>query len=492
MSRTVELGRAVLQSTGAQLQLWLTTLITISPEQATTNLNKLSHAALLELLSSGDVWVRRGNGMHLVLELTVLGEHLDQLNTERLARGIINAPAWQQLKLLPSLPLHDSEHVPDNTLRINVNHARLNLDDQSPGRHRILADVSYADVRPPDGIQTICLQSVHYSMDILKLRGTSSNNPPKRPKHAHLQRKPVNKDAQSDDEHDQLYDVENRPGMPTSRGSDVATSGSSPLRRNGRKLSLSLSFDDLAEKNFRSPDVLLDVGNLVDASIRLSMGYISTRNLKGLNVKVNAFTISLGQICPALWRPAYLQALSQRARLIPNISRSMNGIMNKTGVSTSMNNKFARLANVPRGLDRPADDDYCLRPASERGAVGAIQARLWTGMQRELQAQRIEQLQPFFASDSRIGVRLEASEKDPDLFEAEGAAEHNKETLGGAEYDDLFASFDPEATIASRPLALGRDGKLDDIQQSRRNGTVAATDNDTYYHLQETTRMWMS
>lgn len=331
MPRTVELGRAVLQSSGAQLQLWLTTLITVSQEQEETNLNQLSRTALLELLSSGKFWVRRGNGMHLVLKLTMLGEQQHQLNIEHLASGIISAPvfcraevsmyaissasltvsqAWQQLKLLPSLHFRDvkdaHEACDQNVVRININYARVESEQPSPSRHRILADVPYADIQPPDGVPGICLDSVQFSMELLNMRDSMIRNPPKRQKHTHQQRKAVNKNTQHDEADPKLSEgAVIGPGMLTSERNGMASSRSSPIQSTTGKLSPLCN--DLADKALANSDMVLSVGSLVDASIRLTIGTTSTRTFKGLDVKVNAFVTTLGRICPSLWRPAYLQ-----------------------------------------------------------------------------------------------------------------------------------------------------------------------------------------
>lgn len=92
MSRTIELGRAVLDSSTAKLQLWVTTLITISPQQDSINIQHLSSQALLDFLLSGNVWVGRGNGMHFVLELTANGEPVESRHLGGLAEQIIKAP----------------------------------------------------------------------------------------------------------------------------------------------------------------------------------------------------------------------------------------------------------------------------------------------------------------------------------------------------------------------------------------------------------------
>lgn len=92
MSRSIELGRAVLCSPAANLELWLTTLITISPQQDVTDIAHLKPAQVLDFLSSGNVWVCRGHGMHIELLLTLREEPLPQRQLQDLVEGILRAP----------------------------------------------------------------------------------------------------------------------------------------------------------------------------------------------------------------------------------------------------------------------------------------------------------------------------------------------------------------------------------------------------------------
>jgi hypothetical protein len=92
MLRTVELGRAVLASQSAELELWLTTLITVSPLQDTIDLQQLNEKDIIRLLSSGTVWVGRGNGMHVLFDVTMHRDPLASGQLQQLADGIINAP----------------------------------------------------------------------------------------------------------------------------------------------------------------------------------------------------------------------------------------------------------------------------------------------------------------------------------------------------------------------------------------------------------------
>lgn len=92
MSRTLELGRAVLNVANSPHQLWFTTLITVSPQHDTTNLQDIKQTDLLDQLLTGNFWVRRGDCLHLALELNVEGEPLEREEQDRLTDSLINAP----------------------------------------------------------------------------------------------------------------------------------------------------------------------------------------------------------------------------------------------------------------------------------------------------------------------------------------------------------------------------------------------------------------
>lgn len=92
MARTFEVGRAVLASTTQHLELWLSTLITLSSSQESIDLEQLSVHSLSRLLSSGHIWVGRGNGMRIELALTRRGEPFPKLELQMLREKIIQAP----------------------------------------------------------------------------------------------------------------------------------------------------------------------------------------------------------------------------------------------------------------------------------------------------------------------------------------------------------------------------------------------------------------
>lgn len=92
MSRQVQLGRAVLDMPNANHELWLTTLITILPEQNATYLAQLTPVKCLESLASGIHWVHCGHDMHVDLTLTLHNEALPYKQLQDLTNAVLRAP----------------------------------------------------------------------------------------------------------------------------------------------------------------------------------------------------------------------------------------------------------------------------------------------------------------------------------------------------------------------------------------------------------------
>jgi len=110
MSRSIELGRAVLGSPALNHELWLTTLITISPKQDTTYLQQIKADQYLEMLASGGLWVGRGHVLHIDLKITIRKEALPLHQLQDLTEAIIQAPVGATtLTELPYLPTADME-----------------------------------------------------------------------------------------------------------------------------------------------------------------------------------------------------------------------------------------------------------------------------------------------------------------------------------------------------------------------------------------------
>jgi hypothetical protein len=82
----------VLSTSTANLELWLRTLITISPQQQCINLEQRDAASILSLLSSNEVWVGRGAGLYIDLDLTLRGQPLADEQLQQLSEALLEAP----------------------------------------------------------------------------------------------------------------------------------------------------------------------------------------------------------------------------------------------------------------------------------------------------------------------------------------------------------------------------------------------------------------
>jgi hypothetical protein len=92
MSRAVEVGRAVLASSTQHLELWLTTLIIISPTQQSINIDQLSSHSILNQMASGRVWIGRGNGLRLEVSIMLRGEPFPINEFQELLNSLLEAP----------------------------------------------------------------------------------------------------------------------------------------------------------------------------------------------------------------------------------------------------------------------------------------------------------------------------------------------------------------------------------------------------------------
>lgn len=92
MHRSIELGRAVLSAPAVNLELWLKTLITVSPQQQCTDFKQQNAASLLDTLSSGQVWVGRGNRLYIDLDITLQGQPATNNQLRQLSEAVLSAP----------------------------------------------------------------------------------------------------------------------------------------------------------------------------------------------------------------------------------------------------------------------------------------------------------------------------------------------------------------------------------------------------------------
>lgn len=343
MARTVEIGRAVLSSQASSSQLWLTTSITISSENHSTNLQRLNQAQVLEYLLSGSCWVSRGNGLHLVLELSVQGEPLGIEEKEQLATDIVNAPVWEQLHIRASIPEKGVcaafQESDEKDIRINIDHCRA----EPPPKlqlHRIGRNVPFADVRPPAGIPVINLMSVKLNMAVL-MNSTKSNtkkqkvnnepsrkltDPPSSTIRTHLdsaatQREHSLKQTRGlsgfrdfgvgELSHNTNTGKDNRTVPRTEEASRILTE---LLTARGEKRKKPTERPTMKDTGFNSvlQQDIHEFSKYMDSALRISVCKGAVKLPQGVKLLTSTFTGTLSEICPAVWRLQYLQVYTIR------------------------------------------------------------------------------------------------------------------------------------------------------------------------------------
>ncbi|ORY09348.1 hypothetical protein BCR34DRAFT_372383 [Clohesyomyces aquaticus] len=485
MSRTVELGRAVLCSSSSQLQLWLKTLITLSPQQDATNLHHLDKNAFIEHLVEQNAWVCRGIGLHFTLQLSFQGKPLCRQEIGDLGRMILNAQVWGQLNLRPSLQSDDFDEEAltsgSGMLQLNISHSRTapNLSGQQP--HRVCSNVSFADVKPPSGVAIVALDSVQFVMEMVNVPSQRNSKNRKRSRRS----SPSPSSSSSSKRHEvaneggvtstRINEVEKGPDLSASQLVATFTSPEqqndkspigSPTRCEGRKRNA-----DHALPTF-GPDIPADVqeiGRLVDASFRLSISEKTPRSLPEIRILTSSFTGTLGEICPALWSPSYLPALSQRAHFLPIISQSLGRATVIRPRSMSLKIKIERLRSeiLESGVgvkSEGAEDE-------DGVSTGCVSAKLWIQTQKSLFGKSVTApLKSFCASSCRLPAILGSDElldespafKEP-METSLCETEHmyvTKVNLDGSRSQRPSLTRDEDRTSIADPLPPDPDGML--------------------------------
>lgn len=335
MSRSIELGRAVLHAPTAYHELWLTTLITILPKQDSPYLAQLTSVQYLEVLASGLLWFDRGYDMHVDLELTVNNEALPHKQLETLTNAILQAPVshtnvssrlpanqikvWQQLTLRPSLP--NNSITNSGTIRLNISHATVARKEVGQKHHRLFSDVPATDIRPPEGVLSVSLQSVRLCLDILE---TS----PRRKLVVPRSSPSSDERIKAEDKTMVLFDIDSTGNAPShdvtkpvpfdasrKRKRSVASMSLTPLEFPGRHADsggrdTQVDLSSQSQHRLSSMQFQAEVQTMVDSALRLSIRGIISKYPNGLKAKANTFRLGLADVAPTLWRSGYTEVWS--------------------------------------------------------------------------------------------------------------------------------------------------------------------------------------
>ncbi|KAF2740677.1 hypothetical protein EJ04DRAFT_558666 [Polyplosphaeria fusca] len=413
MSRTLELGRAVLDSTNAGLQLWFTTLITVSTEQLSNDTAQHSQSDILDLLLSEDILVDRGHGMNMVLDIAIQGEPIHAIDRKQLLQKILNAPAWEQLHLRPSLDEPSTGSVQaDETIKINISRCPMDVNPSSTGRHRLFTNVPLVATYPAGGTPVVHLQSIHYTMNIFKLGLLNEGSRRKRAKHSGSSkssspsRKTELTGQSSRDQHSAvLFDVAstalNNITGDNSHVSGTGVRNESKKRRRSASKTVSALSVDYATSTTR----IQSIGALVDGALRLSIDSAIPRSLVGMKSAASTFRAGLSRLSPILWSPRLLSNLSSRSHLMPIISCSLSQAAISKARSNSLKVKTSQLSAFSTNSGHFASR---LETSTRKNVEDAIHAQLWGFALKAFTTKAPQALKSFFSSTD------EAPEVDTD------------------------------------------------------------------------------
>jgi hypothetical protein len=330
MCRTIEIGRAVLSSPSTNQELWLTTLITLSHQQKLIDLTQYSVDNLLSHLSSGDVWVHHGADLQIEFGLTLRKEPLARRPLEQLISNILSArvsahfrvqyymlikhQAWEELNLQPSW-ISGPECEMGNA-RVSL-YRSIDDSTQSKSFHRVLSNVPAADMRPPEGIPRVSLDSVRILMSIVDTKQQARATSTKRLKtftkkidtpalqticlDSEKTHRPeiLDNDHSADDNAAYCecgtagHPFGTKDGQKRKREIDSATT----IPSLGSYVVPEASSTDM----FSSPAHL---ERLVDGALRLAICGLS-KSTNGLKIKANSTHAALAELMPEIWSPGF-------------------------------------------------------------------------------------------------------------------------------------------------------------------------------------------
>ncbi|KAF1976030.1 hypothetical protein BU23DRAFT_566219 [Bimuria novae-zelandiae CBS 107.79] len=339
--------------------------------------------------------------MHMSFNLSKLAKPPSSHCLRQLGDSIVDAPAWKQFGLRLSFPLN--YQPTQENLRINVDHCREK--DQSPttANHSSIAN---SDVRPPEGIPQIFLESVEFVIATFDTRSRSAAR--KRPKRESTQQK-----AGASQPDASVNDVTSLPGKAYGSNqclkfsdlgwADADQEGNDvhETRDTARRSLTSPNFDTnsgwpqaftyhskrkqpVTESELHVVHVSdhtsesAQLAGLVDAVLRLSICLNLRGSISNLRVKANTFLYGLTNIAPALWRIGYLITCSPAMYTNPTLGRSL-GRINIAARSTDLKAKIRALGSGPSNVRR---EQGVAGYDCVRHMASAITDRLWIHIQR--------------------------------------------------------------------------------------------------------------
>ncbi|KAK8180478.1 hypothetical protein IWZ00DRAFT_518093 [Phyllosticta capitalensis] len=453
MPQTLELGQLCLSIPKAKLQLTSETTITASP----------SSPNLASTLAERSAWVRRGQGLHLALDVRLDGAPLDCEQSHQLANSICDAALWKHLQLRATLPVpqHDAREE-SNSIRINLAH--LDVDArQEKSRHRISSGAFIADIQPPEGVHQISLEQVKLNVDISPLRASprrkirrTKNPQPRRDNstgptgHGHSQVNNLDGTSDADFEDYTCMDSPDEAELEFELVSDndsmildlpeecmiVDPVESGGCDRNVQT-SKAVRVDSGISMECQGEGVAQNIGalstgtiaSLVNIALYYSICDKAPKQKGGVKVKSDNMKMKLASIAPALWSPGFLKTISERAPFVSTISHTLSGPLLMNARSSVLREKLARLHNTSYTGLSTGD----ATPSCRSSLYDSMSVNIWNLVQRELyDPGAARRLWPLESNHSKDAAAL--TQDDDDLLQELWADSH--EIVAGNEDED--------------------------------------------------------
>ncbi|KAF2490684.1 hypothetical protein BU16DRAFT_131675 [Lophium mytilinum] len=406
MPDTVELGKLVLSYPKANLQLELTTSLTASHLESSIDIQQCHHRDILTLLTSKSVWVSRGCGLHLELQLEVEGRTLSDQDIETLTTTLSDAALWSQLNLqaVPKVVSPGPPSFTTRTIHLDISHSHTGSDTLKQAAHRIATGVSSAAIRPPDGVPVVGLESVVFHAKFSSR--ASRRHKDKRVKcDAKGEEKGIIADTISDGEETEQFASLEEGHSQSNIHDDVGMLLDPPLSPNQNPFSilqdtnsaqhivalrpptttcnlkrLAARPDDDSLSHDTSDYSMDTITSLLDAAIRMTICKGPLKVTPGVKLRKCDFVARLADIAPSLWSPDYLTSVAQRSCLLPTISRALARTVYSNSRSMTLRAKVDALCGRAHCQCNQCHASHAQSPQYRPGSndkVEVIETELW-------------------------------------------------------------------------------------------------------------------
>ncbi|KAI9877717.1 MAG: hypothetical protein M1830_003029 [Pleopsidium flavum] len=475
-------------------QLAITTAIQVS------GLRNFPHVASnsqqLDLLTSRDIWVTRGESLRISIHILLHGKNFieapaaaEVLETIGPVLRDAEVQLWSQLRLLPSLSLPTiSGRTPSGQIGdIVLTLAHVEPSRPAPGyvkrRRHYTANLSPA--RPPDGVPSAGLESVNITLDLSIGRSRSRTKSVERlegpagiirsdllalndgflnlEQEDCFQPMTSNQELYSDDGYrdrgcasqprypasddemldDPSYTFINR--FATSDCLEIPSTeehDTSVARLRGLQIGSKVTNDGGAEPPLIADDSDIQrLLELIDTALRTLICGKPIGTTAGIKVLSAPSRPRLADISPTLFSPGYLSAVSQRTPMISKIAYAMKS-MQRWLASSTLEAKLASLELLPLSPLVAIDEPIELMVHAGHSITAVVKARLWRIVQKRLYnpnaARRLKPIKP----EGRIVVLQEPDEM------LDGISIPSLET----EFESLFEDEDKHDLFAELDL----------------------------------------